>query len=103
MYSGNTAIADFSGVDIVIFAGCETAGTVSSNYNLAQSAHKAGAKVAIGWTAKTTSELFNWMDSFFESLNDGNIVTEAKKDADDSVLISSSKTSIVYGDGQFHY
>lgn len=103
MYSGNTAIADFSGVDIVIFAGCKTAGTVSSNYNLADSAHRAGAKISIGWTDNTSSELFDWMDYFFAQLHAGNTVFNAKKYADERMEYSSSQTSVIYGDSSFKF
>ena len=103
MYSENTAIADFSGVNIVIFAGCETAGTVSSNYNLAESAYRAGAKVSIGWTDNTSSELFKWMEYFFESLHNANTVSKAKNDADANMKSESSKTSKIYGDSSFKF
>ncbi len=101
LYNNGVAQADLSGVDIIIFAGCEAAGSVTSGYNLADSARRAGAKVSIGWTAKTNSELFDWIDYFFEHLHAGNTVSSAKTYADDKMEYESSQTSKIYGNSSF--
>lgn len=81
--------------------GCEAAGSVGENqHNLAQSAHEAGAKVAIGWTELTGSTLFDWMRYSFHTLDDGDTVSEAKNYAD--YFFKSDETtrsSVIYGDG----
>lgn len=103
LYSNGSAKVDFSGVDIIIFAGCEAAGRVSSGYNLAESAHMAGARVSIGWEDPTTSELFDWMDLFFKALYEGKTVSRAKEIADDEMSYTSSQSAIIYGDSSFKY
>ncbi len=103
LYSNGTVKADFSDVDIIIFAGCEAAGAVASGYNLAESANLAGAKVVIGWETQTGSELFDWMEYFFKALNDGETVELAKIYADGKMSYSSSKTSKIYGDASYTF
>lgn len=103
LYNNGIAQANLSGVDIIIFAGCEAAGSVSSGYNLANSAHKAGAQVSIGWADLTTSELFDWINYFFEALDNGNTSNAAKIYADGKMKKESSKTSIIYGNGAFKF
>jgi hypothetical protein len=99
----SAANVDFSNIDIIIFAGCQTAGNPTTYFNLAESAHKAGAKVAIGWTATTGSDLFRWMDAFFKALNSGKTASGAKIDADDAAYSDSSRTSVLYGNGAYKF
>lgn len=64
---------NLSMTDIVIFAGCSTAGikpSGSTGENLPKSAELAGAKVAIGWTTtQYGNETNEWVDVFFEYMN----------------------------------
>ncbi len=103
LYNNGTAQVDFSGVDIIIFAGCEAAKEVTEGYNLAESAQKAGARVSIGWEAPTTSELFDWMEYFFQALYEGKTASRAKDIADGNMSYDSSKTSKIYGDSSFKF
>ena len=102
MFSG-AANVDFSNIDIIIFAGCQTAGNTTTYFNLAESAHKAGAKVAIGWTATTGSDLFRWIDAFFNAQNSGKTASGAKIDADNAAYLDSSRTSVLYGNGAYKF
>lgn len=70
IYNSGIVSNYLSDVDIVIFAGCSTAGTVSGGYNLPKSAELAGAKVAIGWNAEPTGNTSNqWINYFFGLMN----------------------------------
>ena len=77
--SGNpSASLDLFDTDIVIFAGCSTAGTLDGELNLPKSAQKAGAKVAIGWALIQKGDYMNeWIECFFDYMNSINESTNA--------------------------
>ncbi len=71
IYSSSTPSNYLSSVDIIIFAGCSTAGTApSGSYNLPKSAELAGSSVAIGWSVtQYGNRMHYWMETFFNYMN----------------------------------
>lgn len=83
-----------SNVDIVIFAGCSTAGNIEPDYNITQSAGKAGAKVALGWTVtQYGNKTIEWTKRFFDNMNSIDPLSYSLYSANRAQLVTNNSFS----------
>lgn len=132
IYTSDADHADLSGVDLVIFAGCFTAGIACSYcneldqyeehladcpnreteaYNLPESAIEAGAKVAIGWRSQQEgNEMNDWIDMFLGYMNSIDSSTNQLYTAQKAVELTNdnceheiTQCAVFYGDENYRF
>ena len=98
MPSGSDVILDsedYSGLDLVVFVGCETG---FEGNNLPERMHELGAKVAIGFMDKINCDDANtWTERFFNNLFMGKTIEQANQAACSGLSIAEDRVNI-YGD-----
>ncbi len=101
MYELSTPKVDLSDVDIVIFDGCNTAGTPATGYNLPDSAARAGAKVAIGWKeSQPANRPADWIERFLFYMNKEDVVytaADAVDLANHDIIPDPTEYADIYG------
>ena len=106
IYTSPSDHIDLSNMDIVIFAGCSTAGDPpfgETGYNMPKSAELAGAKVAIGWyVTQYGDEMLDWINTFFEYMNQIDPTTGYKYTAIKALNKTNSDYNTVVCEGRIY-
>jgi len=88
---------DMSSVELVVFAGCNTA---KGSDNITKDVVENGAGAAIGWTESVSAGSHsNWLERFVDELAAGSTVARAKQYADSFTYLDGDvKKGNIYGD-----